>query len=276
MPCEEEIGRSLMDGPLPLHYRDETFCVRAYESGVNRCATLPAYCNYLQEIAGNHARDLGLGIQELQDEGFTWMLARLCLAVDRYAAWRENVRLRTWPAGLRGRVGAQRDFLARDDAGRTLLRGVSEWLYVGLGSLKIVRLPPAFAALAPVGTPRAGLPESSDRIPDLTAAEWSSSLTVRRSDHDFNDHVNNAHYVEWALECVPDAWRTARCVSGLDIVFRAAARWGDTVVSEAVQESGDTLLHRIRRGSDGALLTSARTVWVQAEQDTFGNKENGE
>jgi len=264
-----------MDEPLPLHYRDETFCVRAYESGVNRCATLPAYCNYLQEIAGNHARDLGLGIQELQDEGFTWMLARLRLSVDRYAAWRENVRIRTWPAGLRGRVGAQRDFLAYDDVGRTLLRGVSEWLYVDIQSLKIVRLPPAFAALAPDGTPRAGLPEAPDRIPEIAKAEWSSSLTVRRSDHDFNDHVNNAHYVEWALECVPDAWRAGRRVGGLDIVFRAAARWGDIVASEAVQESGDTLLHRIRRVSDGALLTSARTIWSQTGQDTCGNKENG-
>jgi Predicted thioesterase len=73
--------------------------------------------------------------------------------------------------------------------------------------------------------------------------------------------VNNAHYVEWALECLPDAWIETRRVRELDIVYRAAARWGDTVGSEAARENADTLLHGIRRASDGMLLASAKTVW---------------
>lgn len=250
-----------MEEPVPLHYRDETFCVRAYESGVNNEVTLPAYCNYLQEIAGNHARTLGLGIHELQDAGFTWMLARLHLVVYRYAAWRENVNIRTWPAGLHGRLTAIRDFVAQGDDGQTLLQGVSEWLYVDLASRKIVRLPQAFAALAPEGTPQVDVPAASEKIPDFAAPEWSVSLTVRHSDHDFNHHVNNAHYVEWALESLPDEWRAARRVRELDIVYRMAAMWGDTVISEATRESDAALLHRIRRASDNAVLAMARTVW---------------
>ena len=247
--------------PLPLHYCDETFCVRAYESGVDNQVSLPAYCNYLQEIAGNHARTLGLGIRELQDAGFTWMLARLHLVINAYAAWRENVNIRTWPAGMRGRLTAVRDFLARGDSGAVLLQGVSEWLYVDMNTLKIVRLPQAFAALAPAGTPQTDVPESAGKIPDFAEAEWSASLTVRRSDHDFNNHVNNAHYVEWALECLPDAWREKRRVCELDIAYRTAAVWGDTVISEAARESASVLLHRIRRASDQASLALARTVW---------------
>ena len=134
-----------MDFPVPLHVHDESFCVRAYESGVSNQVTLPALCNYLQEAAGNHARALGLGIHELQDAGFTWMLARLHLAIHRYAAWRETVHLRTWPAGVRGRLTALRDFRMTDDAGETVLLGVSEWLYVEAAAQRIVRLPhPSF------------------------------------------------------------------------------------------------------------------------------------
>ena len=244
----------------PLHFLDEAFCVRAYESGVNNEVTLPAYCNYLQEIAGNHARTLGLGIHELQDAGFTWMLARLHLVVEGYAAWRETVRIRTWPAGLHGRLTAIRDFVAKRDDGTTLLKGVSEWLYVDLSSRRIVRLPQAFAALAPEGTPQVVLPEKG-KIPDLAEVAWSTSLTVRHSDHDFNRHVNNAHYVEWALECLPDEWRENRRVCELDVVYRTAAAWGDTVISEAANESDSVVLHRIRRLSDDMVLATARTVW---------------
>jgi len=249
-----------MDAATPLHVREETFCVRAYESGVNNHITLPAYCNYLQEIAGNHAHALGLGIRELQDAGFTWMLSRLHLVIDAYAAWRENVHVRTWPAGLQGRLTALRDFEARGDGGNLLLKGVSEWLYVDLASRKIARLPQAFAALAPAGTPQVDVP-SAEKIPDFAAAEWSSTLTVRHSDHDFNNHVNNAHYVEWALECLPDDWREKRRVRELDILYRTAAMWGDTIVSEAARESDTSVVHRIRRASDNAALAVARTAW---------------
>lgn len=266
----------MTDEALPLHYRDETFCVRAYESGVNNRVTLPAYCNYLQEIAGNHARTLGLGIYELQGVGFTWMLERLRLSIEAYAAWRENVTVRTWPAGTRGRLTAVRDFVARGDSGEVLLRGVSDWLYVDVAAQKVARLPPAFAALAPEGTPQVEVGPARGRIPDFTAPEWSVALGVRQSDYDFNNHVNNAHYVEWALECLPEEWSGARRVCELDISFRAAAKLGDTVVSEAAQESETALLHRIRRQSDSVVLAIARTVWTQNEgsQSNVGLSES--
>jgi len=245
----------------PLHVREETFCVRAYESGEDNCVTLPAYCNYLQEIAGNHAREMGLGIHELQSAGFTWMLSRLHLVIAAYAAWRETVCVRTWPAGIRGRLAARRDFRVRNGAGQPLLLGVSEWLYVDVASRRIERLPPAFAALAPEGTPHVEVPETSPKVPEFGDAEWSCALTVRHSDHDFNNHVNNAHYVEWALECLPEAWRAGRRIVEIDVSFRAAAHWGDTVLSEAVRQDEAGLLHRIRRASDGLLLATARTAW---------------
>ncbi len=250
-----------MDEEQPLHFREETFRVRAYESGVNNRVTLPAYCNYLQEIAGNHARTLGLGIHELQGAGFTWMLSRLHLVISTYAAWRENVNIRTWPSGMRGRLTATRDFRVSGDSGEVFLLGVSEWLYVDLATLKIVRLPQAFSEIAPEGTPRVDVPETSGKVPEFAEADWSVAVTVRHSDHDFNNHVNNAHYVEWALECLPDGWSASRRVCELDISCRAAAAWGDTVISEAVRESDTVLLHRIRRASDHAVLATARTEW---------------
>lgn len=258
-----------MSPPLPRHTRDETFCVRAYECGVRNCVTLSSYCNFLQEIAGNHARDLGLGIQALQDAGFTWMLARLRLGIRRYAAWRETLLIRTWPAGTRGRATALRDFVCRDEAGDLLLEGVSEWLYVDRKANRIVRLPPDFAALAPEGTPRVTLPPAPEPPVPEPASAWSTTLTVRRSDHDFNNHVNHAHYVAWALECLPDAWTGTRQVGELDIAFKNAAIWGDTILSEAAQ-AGDTVYHRIRRLSDQTLLASARTVWRTHENNKGG------
>ena len=67
----------------PLHEYREDFRVRAAEAGMRNRLTVAAFCGYLQEAAGNHARELGLGIQELRAEGLTWMLARLQIAFSR-------------------------------------------------------------------------------------------------------------------------------------------------------------------------------------------------
>ena len=258
-----------MPQETPLHFYDDTFPVRAYESGVNNRVTLPSYCNYLQEIAGEHANRLGLGIHELQQENVTWMLGHLHLIVHRYAAWQEEVTVRTWPAGMRGRLTAQRDFRVTDSAGQLLLQGVSEWLYVDLTTRRLIRLPEAFAALAPEGTPRSGVPELEGKIPDIENPEWSCALTVRRSDHDFNNHVNNVHYVEWGLECLPTDMLNARQVKRLDISFKAEALYGDTVICEAAPLTDTILIHRIRRTSDNATLATMRTEWIALEKESL-------
>lgn len=249
----------------PLHLSEETFRVRALDSGPDGRATLPALCNYLQEIAGGHAGALGLGILSLQGHGRTWMLARLRMEIPRLARWRENVTIRTWPSGTRGRLTALRDFEAFDDAGAPLLRASSEWLYVDVLSMKILRLPPGVDALAPEGTPRAALPEEPPApAPGAwPGAAWACDFPVRRGDQDFNRHVNNARYAEWALEPLPEEWMESRIVRSLDIRFRRAARRGDTVRCEAAPDPADprALLHRILRLPGQTLLAQARTSW---------------
>jgi acyl-ACP thioesterase len=245
----------------PLHFYDETFLVRAYESDVNHRITLPGYCNYLQEVAGKHATRLGLGIQELQQENTTWMLGRLHVIIHRYAAWKEEVHIRTWPAGVRGKLTALRDFRITDSSGAPLLEGVSEWLYVDLTTRRLTRLPESFSAFAPEGTPRASVPDLEGKIPDLEHAEWSCALTVRRSDHDFNNHVNNVHYVEWGLECLPEDLLKTQHVKRFDISFKGQARCGDTVICEAASQTDAVILHRIRRASDNATLAVMHTKW---------------
>ena len=90
----------------------------------------------------------------------------------------------------------------------------------------------------------------------LAKVDATARILVRRADHDFNDHVNNVHYVEWALEALPAAFR-ARPVRELDIVFRQAAHAGDELESRLEVVDADHCRCAIVRPSDGALLATA-------------------
>jgi acyl-ACP thioesterase len=178
-----------------LGYLEREFPVRSYEAGVDNRLGLPSLCNYLQEIAGLHADQLGVGIHFLQSGGCTWMLSRLRLEIGRHVPWGEELLVRTWPSGVRGRLTATRDFIGEDRSGEEVLRGVSEWMMVNLAERKLVKLPADFAALAPEGTPQTEMPERGGKFAALGGIHSRSRILVRRSDHDFNDHVNNVHYL---------------------------------------------------------------------------------
>ena len=245
-----------------LGYLERVFPVRSYEAGVGNSATPPSICNYLQEIAGLHADKLGVGIHFLQSEGVTWMLSRLRLLLFRPVQWGEELLVRTWPSGVKGRLVALRDFAGWNSSGEDVLRGVSEWMAVSLSGRRLVKLPDCVNALAPEGTPHVELPESGGKFAALGKIDATSTVRVRRNDHDFNNHVNNVHYVEWALESAPERFRNFR-LSHLDIVFRQEAKAGEELESRTEIAAPDTLRHAIVRLSDGALLATAETKWSE-------------
>ena len=240
----------------PKYFLDETFAVRSYESGVTNHVTLPTLCNYMQEAAGLNADGLGWGIRKLQEEGLTWMLARLHMKVARYVPWGERIMIRTWPSGMKGRLLATRCFQGADSSGGEVLQAHSEWLYVNMRSQKIERLPDSFASLLPEGTPDIVFDDLGGKIMKLPSVTSSAEIRVRHGDLDFNDHVNNVHYAEWMLEALPVEIGPAE----MDIVFRAAAKAGDVIVSECFCEDGRSQ-HLIRRPADNQVLASAAMVW---------------
>ena len=244
-----------------LGYYERAFSVRSYESGVENRLSLPSLCNYLQEIAGNHADKLNLGIGKLQKGGVSWMLSRLRVSIGRDVGWGDELVIRTWPSGTKGKLAATRDFKGIF-GGEEVFEAVSEWLVVDLAAQRIVRLPENFRSLAPEGTPRVAMAaeDGGGKFAALSKVDEVSRILVRRSDHDFNDHVNNVHYVEWALEAVPGDF-SAKRVETIDIVFRQAAHAGDELESRVEIVDGRTLRHVIVRKADETLLVTAETKW---------------
>ena len=237
--------------------------VRANETDMRGAVTPASLCNYLQEIAGYHAEDLGFGIDAMRAKGITWMMSGLHLVIKRQPMWRERLEITTWPSGSRGRLVATRDFLVHDVAGREVLAGVSEWLLVDTTTLKVTRLPGALLSLVPEGAERASVPEAArlSEPEDGSGAEWVERYVVRRCDIDFNQHANNVCYVEWLMEALPDSF-AERDLARLDISYRAAAVRGDVVVSTAAAESEKSVIHKIVRAGDNTTLTLARSVWA--------------
>jgi len=83
---------------------------------------------------------------------------------------------------------------------------------------------------------------------------------------DWNRHVNNAVYIQWALESVPPDLLMSRRPMELEVSYRAEAFYGDEVLSAAQRvpegESAEAaFLHQILNAATGVELARLRTRW---------------
>lgn len=232
---------------------EEQFKIRASEVDINQKATLPAICNLLQEIAGNHARELQFDITDLQQNKLTWVLHRLNVTIDRFPRWRETITIRTWPSGGDG-LRAHRVFLILDADKKPIGRSLSYWLILDIQSRRPTRIPKNILDRVPKDSGH--VLAVSKR--DFSVSEQSDSFQsfeVRKTDLDLNKHLNNVRYVEWALACLPEGTK----LDNIDIKFVAEAVLGDTVIAE---QTADNHRHKfqIKRSSDKKVLALACSI----------------
>lgn len=175
----------------------------------------------LQEAAAIASDEVGFGLKDIPRTGVHWILSAWRLEVAARPAWRAELEVETWPRTMDGFL-SDRDFLAwevKDGARRLAARGTSRWFLVDAGTGKITRVTDRVRAaydleetvLFPDPVPGNG------RTPDGVPAAFTA--TVGRRDIDTNGHVNNIHYLDYALEALPEeVYRNLP--DTVDIVFR--------------------------------------------------------
>jgi acyl-ACP thioesterase len=240
----------------------EAFQVRSYETDPQGRLQAPILCQLLQEAATAHAAILGVGVESLIDSGVAWVLSRLQLEVERWPAAEGEIIIETWPEAA-SRLFTERRFEILDASKRRIGAVSTLWLVLDLERRRPVRLPPQV-------TDRLGeheLGPEPRRFGDLVRpdpVELEHEFTVRRSDLDLAEHVNNTSYVEWAIEAVPnEVWSTAD-LAELEIHFLSECHHGQTILSrsQSVEHGGKTeVRHQLTRSDDGAEVARALTLW---------------
>ena len=229
---------------------EEQFKIRASEIGPNQKATLPAICSLLQEVAGNHARQLEFDITDLQDEKMTWVLHRLHVDMDRFPDWRENITIRTRPSGGDG-LRAFRDFLILDKNEDIIGRSLSYWLILDMKSRRPRPIPQQILDWVPDNVDHV-LPLTKPNFAKVEQPNSTQQFTVRKTDLDLNNHLNNVRYIEWALSCLPSDLK----VSNICIKFEGEAILSNTVLA-SYTDTPNRLNFQLKRPADDTILARA-------------------
>lgn len=244
-----------------LVYQKE-YVVHTYETDARGLARPVALLNYLQDSAGEHAGRLGLSVVDLFKRGLTWVLSRYHIVIHRYPALGARLEVTTWPSGKRGRF-ATRDFEVADGAGGPVLSATSSWMVLDLAAKRTVDVGsvvgPGYAL------ERRALDDPFASLPALAESEAEVRFRVEAAHLDWNRHVNNAVYVQWALESVPPDVLLGRRPLELEVSYRAEAVYGEEVLAAVRRVPGEApgpaFLHRVSNAATGTELARLRTRW---------------
>lgn len=181
--------------------------------------------NYLLEVAGTVADELGFGIAKLYPMGLTWILTRVSLEMYELPTHCERVRFETW-IEANAHMLSTRDF--RIYAGDRLIgQCKSVWAVLDLQKREIVNIfdHPMFADSVD------GEVLDMQRVRMTTIPEPTGCMphTIVYSDIDYNGHCNSCRYLQAMTDTyLPDYYgKKIR----LDINYTKEAMFGEQLMT---------------------------------------------
>lgn len=221
---------------------------------------------YLEDAAIAHSESAGYGTGRLREEALAWLLKRWCLHVDRYPRFGETVRIETWPSNFE-RFYGRREFLVWNKDREVIAKATSLWIFYNAAAKRPSRIRPEFGELYSLDPLRA----IDDPFLALHSigpdgrADSEKEFAVRYSDIDTNWHVNNAHYLQWMLEAMPEEVYRNYEMASLEIQYTKETTYGSQIRARSLIEDAEdgpgVVQHVILDRDSDKELASGRTVW---------------
>jgi acyl-ACP thioesterase len=160
-----------------------------------------AVASLFEDAAAAHAEILGVGRGPMLAENKAWILSRLSFEMESRPRADDDITVRSWPRGSE-RLFAVRDYEILNQGGAKIAGGRSLWLVLDTEKRRPLR-PSDIMAPLPLNEGRDSYPAARELPPAGGDAILTAERTALYSDLDCNLHVNNARYIQWALDALP-------------------------------------------------------------------------
>lgn len=205
---------------------------RMEDYGRNGELTLDGVLRLFECVANHHSSSVSDNVIAGSQQGVTWILTEWQVKLLRPVDFRTGgIRAATW---ARAKVHAgitNRDYTLTDSEGALIAAGTSNYVLMDLERGKILRVTPELIVRYE--------PEDCLALPDAVTSRMREAgpalreveIPLRRSDIDFNAHVHNLSYLDFALEALPEEVYHAARFRSLRLAYRKAILEGETVTA---------------------------------------------
>ena len=203
--------------------------VRYSEVDENRHIRILSLINYLQDCSCFQMEDLDIGVDHQAEGHFAWVLAAIRIEIDRLPRFLEHIRTSTWCHTLK-RHQAGRNYSITGEDGALIVRADSLWTTFDTEAMRICIVPDSELAYYE-GDEQLVLPDFKRKVVPVGEGIHGAPIVVAEHNIDTNKHVNNAQYVQIALEALAASGHNAapEDVRAIAAQYRDQAHLGDVI-----------------------------------------------
>lgn len=203
---------------------ESTYKVKAFDVDSNNRIKVSSIFDYLQDAASIHAEHLKFGYDDLLPKNLFWVLSWAKIEFNDYPKFMDEIRIQTW-GKMQYKLYSMRDFLLYNDQDEIICSATTGWLLLDLKTLRPKILPKIFPEVK-FWDEKAALTDLPDKFPSADNLETVYSQKINYSDIDINQHVNNAKYIEFLLNCYHEEFHKNHYIKSLTVSFMSETKFG--------------------------------------------------
>ncbi len=235
----------------------EEMVTPSYATDVNDRMTPVYFMQVLEEFGSQHAKEFGMGYEDLLQANLGWVVSRLHIHFVRPVKWEDPVVFSTWHRGQEDGLFFRREAMMADPGGSPLVVATTGWLLLDFVTRSMVRHS-RFAARPDTFCPEKAIDEPAPklRVPSGVRMEYVYTHRVRLSDLDHNQHVNNTRYARLSLDAVPETVMRERSIKDFYVNFVHEAQ---------LHEDLDIYCGEVPAEKSGPDAAAPRTFYVEGK-----------
>lgn len=238
------------------------FVIPYYDTDKNGYVFPTSLLTYMGETSSYHSDYLGVGLEVLRKNNYGWMLHRWKVKFNRYPKVREKLLVKTWTSGF-DKFYATREFKIYDEENNEIVKATTLWIFLDIVKKRPRRIPKELYTTYRIMDEK--LLHDYFIFEGNIEHQISLDFHVRKSDIDYNNHVNNVKYLNWMLEVIPNHIDRDYILTELDIQYKKEIKLGDLIISSIDKGTctNDTIefLHTIKEENSSDINAFGRTVW---------------
>lgn len=213
----------------PLWIYKKKYCVELSDIDFTKALKLSTLFNHFQDIASEAVENLGVGINTLEQKlGVAWILIRMRVDIVRNPVWNEEIWIETWHQESK-KLEFERDFIVRDVDGNVIASAVSTWVIVDIKTREIKKTE-LLGFHYPANIRERAIDCRLGRLKPFGQVQTVYKKAIGYSDIDFNGHINNSRYIDYAMDCFSIENHMKYGVKSMEINYINEALPGDILV----------------------------------------------
>jgi medium-chain acyl-[acyl-carrier-protein] hydrolase len=194
---------------------------------VSICGIVKAFEN----LGSRHSELVGDSVFKSGGNTKAWILTDWQIEIVSYPYYADEIKVQTWSQELKSPLVASRDFLLTSGS-KPCVKGTTRWVLYDLAAARPCKIEKELLDKYKPEQTAVFENQRLEKIVEPVQYSYEKRIAVRRGDIDFNDHLHNLVYLDYAMETIPEDLYAAQEFKKLRITYRTAIKSDTEVVAK--------------------------------------------